>query len=173
MKVLIAECMQEISSFNPLPSQYAEFMIDRGDALLRRRGMNTAIGGALGVFDARPDVAVVPTISVRADSAGNLSADGWKQLSADVLGAVLPHTGTVVLEDDVEIGACTTIDRAMVEMICRIGKMMGKQTIAEFAENEAILEALREIGVDYAQGYGVGRPEPFDLLPPKSSLRVA
>lgn len=65
------------------------------------------------------------------------------------------------------------IDRAMVEMICRIGKMMGKQTIAEFVENEAILEALREIGVDYAQGYGVGRPEPFDLLPPKSSLRVA
>ncbi|MDO8981922.1 MAG: EAL domain-containing protein [Afipia sp.] len=66
------------------------------------------------------------------------------------------------------------IDRAMVEMICRIGKVMGKQTIAEFVENDAILEALREIGVDYAQGYGVGRPEPFDMVSTvKPNLRVA
>lgn len=66
------------------------------------------------------------------------------------------------------------IDRAMVEMICRIGKVMGKQTIAEFVENDAILQALREIGVDYAQGYGVGRPEPFDMVAAvKPNLRVA
>ncbi len=66
------------------------------------------------------------------------------------------------------------IDRAMVEMICRIGKVMGKQTIAEFVENDAILQALREIGVDYAQGYGVGRPEPFDMVATvKPNLRVA
>ncbi|WP_424628602.1 EAL domain-containing protein [Bradyrhizobium sp. SYSU BS000235] len=56
------------------------------------------------------------------------------------------------------------IDHAMVEMISRIGKVMGKQTIAEFVENDAILQALRDIGVDYAQGYGVGRPEPFDAF---------
>ena len=67
------------------------------------------------------------------------------------------------------------IDRAMVEMICRIGKVMGKQTIAEFVENDATIQALREIGVDYAQGYGVGRPEPFEKLVPATlrSLRVA
>ncbi len=67
------------------------------------------------------------------------------------------------------------IDRAMVEMICRIGKVMGKQTIAEFVENDATIQALREIGVDYAQGYGIGRPEPFEKLGPKTlrSLRVA
>ncbi|MDB5566614.1 MAG: domain S-box protein [Tardiphaga sp.] len=55
------------------------------------------------------------------------------------------------------------IDRAMVEMICHIGKVMGKQTVAEFVESEEIIQALREIGVDYAQGYAVGRPEPFDI----------
>lgn len=54
------------------------------------------------------------------------------------------------------------IDRAMVEMISHIGKVMGKRTIAEFVESEAILQALREIGVDYAQGYAVGKPKPFD-----------
>lgn len=56
------------------------------------------------------------------------------------------------------------IDRAMVEMIARIGKLMGILTIAEFVENDDILDALREIGVDCAQGYGIGKPQPFDSL---------
>jgi diguanylate cyclase (GGDEF)-like protein/PAS domain S-box-containing protein len=55
------------------------------------------------------------------------------------------------------------IDRAMVEMISHIGKIMGKRTVAEFVESEEIIDALREIGVDYAQGYAVGKPEPFDI----------
>jgi diguanylate cyclase (GGDEF)-like protein/PAS domain S-box-containing protein len=50
------------------------------------------------------------------------------------------------------------IDYAMVKSINEIGHVMGKKTIAEFVENDAILEKLREIGVDYAQGYGVDRP---------------
>jgi len=53
------------------------------------------------------------------------------------------------------------IDRAMVEAINDIGHVMGKKTIAEFVENKDILDALREIGVDYAQGYGVSKPVPF------------
>lgn len=56
------------------------------------------------------------------------------------------------------------IDRAMVEMINRLGKVMGKRTIAEFVESEAVLQALREIGVDYAQGYAIGKPQPFNDL---------
>ena len=51
------------------------------------------------------------------------------------------------------------IDLAMVRSINEIGHVMGKQTIAEFVENEEILEVLRGIGVDYVQGYAVGRPE--------------
>ncbi len=53
------------------------------------------------------------------------------------------------------------IDKAMVEAINDIGHVMGKKTIAEFVENKEILEALREIGVDYAQGFGVSKPTPF------------
>jgi diguanylate cyclase (GGDEF)-like protein/PAS domain S-box-containing protein len=51
------------------------------------------------------------------------------------------------------------IDYAMVKSINEIGHVMGKKTIAEFVENDEILEKLREIGVDYAQGYGIARPE--------------
>ncbi len=50
------------------------------------------------------------------------------------------------------------IDRAMVECINRLGHAIGIQTIAECVENEAILEKLRELGVDYAQGYGIAKP---------------
>ncbi len=46
----------------------------------------------------------------------------------------------------------------LVKSINDIGHVMGKKTIAEFVENEAILQALREIGVDYAQGYHIGKP---------------
>ncbi len=47
---------------------------------------------------------------------------------------------------------------AMVNSINEIGHVMGKQTIAECVENEAILGKLKKIGVDYAQGYAIGRP---------------
>jgi diguanylate cyclase (GGDEF)-like protein len=46
----------------------------------------------------------------------------------------------------------------LVRSINDLGKAMGKWTIAESVENEPTLEKLREIGVDYAQGYGIGHP---------------
>ncbi|UVK47381.1 EAL domain-containing protein [Mesorhizobium sp. AR07] len=55
------------------------------------------------------------------------------------------------------------IDRAMVEMIHHIGKVMGKRTIAEFVESDGIIAALKKIGVDYAQGYAIAKPRPFDV----------
>jgi diguanylate cyclase (GGDEF)-like protein/PAS domain S-box-containing protein len=51
------------------------------------------------------------------------------------------------------------IDREMVRSINEIGHLTGKQTIAEFAENDEIIQMLRSIGVDYAQGYGVASPQ--------------
>jgi len=56
------------------------------------------------------------------------------------------------------------MDLAMVRSINEIGHVTGKKTIAEFVENDAILEKLREIGIDYAQGYGIGRPCPLNEL---------
>lgn len=56
-------------------------------------------------------------------------------------------------------------DRTMVEMINNLGHVTGKKTIAEFVGSAEILEALKLIGVDYAQGYHVGKPQPFSRVP--------
>ncbi len=54
-------------------------------------------------------------------------------------------------------------DRAIVALINDIAHMMGMETIAEFVENDQILRCLEEMGVDYAQGYSIGKPEPLDF----------
>ena len=59
--------------------------------------------------------------------------------------------------------ATDAIDRAMVEAVHHIGHIMGLRTIAECVESNAILEKLREIGVDYCQGYALGRPRPLEV----------
>lgn len=53
-------------------------------------------------------------------------------------------------------------DFALVRSLNEIGKLLGKQTIAEFAENERVIQKLREVGVDYIQGHGVSQPVPID-----------
>jgi len=47
----------------------------------------------------------------------------------------------------------------MVRSINEIGHLTGKLTIAEFAENTEIIDMLRSLGVDYAQGYGIASPQ--------------
>jgi len=56
------------------------------------------------------------------------------------------------------------VNHAMVEAIHRIGHIMGKKTIAESVEDRAALPALRAIGVDYAQGFGIAKPAPFGRM---------
>ncbi|MGA7952869.1 MAG: EAL domain-containing protein [Gloeobacterales cyanobacterium] len=50
------------------------------------------------------------------------------------------------------------INQALVRSIHEMARALGKKTIAKFVENEAILQILQEIGVDYAQGYHLGPP---------------
>ncbi len=56
------------------------------------------------------------------------------------------------------------VDLAMVRSINEVGHVMGKKTIAEFVENKQIFDLLNELGVDYAQGYGIAKPVPLDEL---------
>lgn len=53
------------------------------------------------------------------------------------------------------------VDDALVKAIHDIGHVLGKQTIAEFVENDQIRDRMREMGVDYGQGYGLSRPIPL------------
>ena len=65
-------------------------------------------------------------------------------------------------------------DYAVVKSINEIAHFMGKLTVAEYVENDAILAQLREIGVDYAQGYGIGRPQLLsEFVLPAAALPVS
>ena len=57
-------------------------------------------------------------------------------------------------------------DYALVKSINEIAHLMGKKTIAEYAENDEIIAILKEIGVDYIQGYGIAKPEVLETLMP-------
>ena len=54
--------------------------------------------------------------------------------------------------------ANNTIDREMVRAIHHVGRSMGIETVAEFVESQAIVDELIKIGIDYAQGYHIGKP---------------
>jgi PAS domain S-box-containing protein len=57
--------------------------------------------------------------------------------------------------------ACGQVERALVAAIHQVGSVMRIRTIAEGVESEAALAVLREIGIDYAQGFLLGEPEPL------------
>ncbi len=84
---------------------------------------------------------------------GNLSSLGYlRNLPVDFL----KIDGRFVKDIDAD-----PVSLAMVKCINEIGQLMGKKTIAEFVESKAILEKLRALGVDYAQGYFIGEPRPL------------
>ena len=60
--------------------------------------------------------------------------------------------------------AVNEMDHVMVRSINDLAKQMGKHTVAEFVENTQIIDKLIELGVNYAQGYIIGRPKPLAEL---------
>lgn len=94
-RVLVAECMQEISSFNPLQGGYENFHIERGEQMRAQDGLNTSLGGAFAVFREK-GLEPVLAIGARSGSAGLLSAAGWKKLSAEVLESIARQAATGV-----------------------------------------------------------------------------
>ncbi len=60
--------------------------------------------------------------------------------------------------------AVNEMDHVMVRSINDLAKQMGKHTVAEFVENTQIIDKLIELGVNYAQGYVIGRPKPLEEL---------
>ncbi|EKO3948780.1 EAL domain-containing protein [Vibrio fluvialis] len=90
------------------------------------------------------------------DFGSGLSSFGYlKKLPIDIV----KIDGLFVRDIDVN-----EMDHLMVRSIHDLARQMGKQTVAEFVENDAILQRLREIGVHFAQGYQIGKPQPIDEL---------
>jgi len=89
-RILIAECKQEVSTFNPQPSGYDDFGIRRGEELVRfHRRVRNEIGGALEVFDTRPDVAIVPAYGAFfITSGGTLATAAWRRIADEFLAAL-------------------------------------------------------------------------------------
>ena len=56
------------------------------------------------------------------------------------------------------------VDKTIVKTINDMAHSLGIKTVAEYVENQDILKVISELGVDYAQGYGIGKPVPLSTL---------
>ncbi|MEX2165368.1 MAG: EAL domain-containing protein [Sulfuricaulis sp.] len=90
------------------------------------------------------------------DFGSGLSSFGYlKSLSVDYL---------KIAGDFIEGMIEDAVDLAMVDAINQIGHVMGITTVAESVEKASILNKLREMGVDYAQGRGIDTPKPLHQI---------
>ncbi|MEZ9593891.1 putative bifunctional diguanylate cyclase/phosphodiesterase [Shewanella sp. 10N.261.52.F9] len=66
-------------------------------------------------------------------------------------------------------------DYAIVKSVNDVCRVMGIETVAEFVENQEIIDKLEIIGVNYAQGYAIGRPQALDTykVEPRNTQRTA
>jgi microcystin degradation protein MlrC len=89
-RVLVCECKQEISSFNPAPSGYEDFVVSRGPALFaRHRGLHSEVAGALGVLERRAGLELIPGYGAQAiTSGGTLAAPAFRRIADEFLAAV-------------------------------------------------------------------------------------
>jgi len=89
-RILIAECKQEVSTFNPHLSQYADFRIRYGQDLLGyHRTVRNEIGGALSVFDGQSSIELVPTYGACfITSGGTLATEAWKRIANEFVESI-------------------------------------------------------------------------------------
>ena len=89
-RILIAECKQEVSTFNPQLSGYEDFGIRKGGELLDyHRSIRNEVGGALSVFDSTPDITLVPAYSAFfITSGGPLERSAWNRIATEFLDAI-------------------------------------------------------------------------------------
>lgn len=88
LRIIVAECKQEVSSFNPVPSRYEDFRVVRGPAMLDyHRGVREEIGGAMSVFAGRSDMELLPILGTSSNTSGGvLAAESFERLCTDFLG---------------------------------------------------------------------------------------
>jgi diguanylate cyclase (GGDEF)-like protein/PAS domain S-box-containing protein len=119
------------------------------------------------------ETAAISNIAAAQSFIDTLAAQGC-QFALDDFGSglssyrYLRHLSVTYLKIDGNLIRDVSVDpihREMVSAIHRIGQAMGLRTIGEWVEDSEALEVLRDLGIHYAQGYWIGRPEPVDLSP--------
>lgn len=115
------------------------------------------------------ETAVVTNIARAAAFAERLSELGCK-FALDDFGAgfgsfyYLKHLPFDYLKIDVEfVRHCaeSEIDRTLISAVVQTAHGLGKHTIAEFVENQATVDVLTRLGIDYGQGFHLGHPQPL------------
>lgn len=89
MRILIGECKQEVSTFNPAATGYADFVVNRGDGILDfHRSLRSEVGGAMSVFR-ESGCELAGAYSAKAiTSGGTLAAADWDRIAAEFVAAV-------------------------------------------------------------------------------------
>jgi EAL domain-containing protein (putative c-di-GMP-specific phosphodiesterase class I) len=136
--------------------------------LIERRLEETGVPPDRLIFEIT-ETAAVANIARAATFANRLSELGCR-FALDDFGAgfgsfyYLKHLPFDYLKIDGEfVRHCTTneTDRILIAAVVQIAKGMGKHTIAEFVADQESVDVLTRLGVDYGQGYFLGRPEPL------------
>lgn len=127
--ILVAECKQEVSTFNPHFSTYADFAVRRGSAIIDyHRAIRNEVGGAISVFDSRTDIHLIPTYSAFfITSGGTLAKADWLRIADEFLSSIR------------EAFANNTIDGIY---FCMHGAMASEE---ELDPEGYLLEATRQI----------------------------
>ena len=130
-RILINECKQEISSFNPVLAHYDDFLIDLCDAVLSyHRPVRSEVGGALEVFDQRTDLSIIGGYSARGiTSSGPIAAPDFARIAREFLASVqsaLPLDGVYLALHGAL--ASEDIDDAEGHLIAATRKIVGDNT---------------------------------------------
>ncbi|MFM7316090.1 MAG: M81 family metallopeptidase, partial [bacterium] len=99
-RILIAECKQEVSTFNPHFSGYEDFGIRFGSELVEyHRSVRNEVGGALDVFQSSTNIEIVPAYSAFfITSGGTLADDAWQRISHEFLDEIRRAAATGPLD---------------------------------------------------------------------------
>ncbi|MCE9531813.1 MAG: M81 family metallopeptidase [Planctomycetes bacterium] len=90
-RILIAECIHEVCSFNPVPTRYHDFFVMKNgeQVLAYHQGVGSEVGGALQVFAGNPGLEVIPTFGARGiTSGGVIPAADFTRLADEFLGEI-------------------------------------------------------------------------------------
>lgn len=140
------DLIQEHYSRNPMPSLYSGVTIE----ILEREAIHN-VNGLMEIIEAMNKIGI--TFALDDFGSGFSSFVYLKYFETDFVKIDGEFVKNITVNEK---------DRIFVKHIHQIAQEFGKKTIAEYVEDADTLDILREIGVDYAQGYHYGRPEPLE-----------